>query len=71
MSTESIYEEARELQAAGNHGKAAALYKKLVAVSEDRRYHIAYGRRGGRDREGREVFRQLARGLKTSEGVGA
>lgn len=43
MDTERLYKEAQELGRAGEHGKAAALYKKLVRDSEDPRFHIAFG----------------------------
>jgi|RhiMethySRZTD1v2_1073278.scaffolds.fasta_scaffold05822_12 hypothetical protein len=43
MSSEAMYNEARQLEKAGELGKAVAIYKKLIAESEDPRYHIALG----------------------------
>ena len=43
MSTEGSYAKAQELQAQGEHGQAAAIYKELVAQSKDPRFSIAYG----------------------------
>lgn len=43
MEAEKLFREAQELAAAGHHGKAASLFKQLVAETVDPRFHIAYG----------------------------
>jgi len=43
MNVEATFARAEALQAAGKHGKAAAIYKYLIKMSEDPRFYIAYG----------------------------
>jgi len=43
MNVEATFARAEALQAAGKHGKAAAIYKHLIKMSEDPRFYIAYG----------------------------
>ena len=40
---ETLYREAMALDAAGEYGRSARLYKELVASSEDPRHFVAYG----------------------------
>ena len=44
MNPQSSFEEAQKYEASGKLAQAAASYKKLVASSQDARFHIAYGR---------------------------
>jgi tetratricopeptide (TPR) repeat protein len=43
MQAEDLFHQAHECEADGNHSKAAAIYKQLVADSSDARFHVAYG----------------------------
>lgn len=43
MNAEDLFRQAQELQLEGQPGKAAKLYKQLVATHSDARFHIAFG----------------------------
>lgn len=63
MSAEATYIEAQELEAAGKHGEAAGLYRELVRLEKDPRFHIAFGLCLQRLGHWHESARQLQRGI--------
>jgi tetratricopeptide (TPR) repeat protein len=64
MDNESIYKKTQELESAGDYGEAAALFKKLVTLAVDARYHIAYGHCLQRLKHWKESAAQLAIGIE-------
>ena len=63
MNTQVTYTQAQELEAAGKHGEAAAIYKELVKLSEDPRIFIAYGACLQRLGHWQESIKNLQRGI--------
>lgn len=63
MDAEATYVEATELEAAGKHVQAVALYRRLVAQSEDPRFCIAFGVCLQHLGHWQESVRQLQRGI--------
>jgi len=63
MSAEAIYKQAQELVAAGRHGDAVSLYKELIALAADPRFHIAFGVCLQRLGHWQESAKQLQRGI--------
>jgi tetratricopeptide (TPR) repeat protein len=63
MNADETYKEAQALEADGKHGKAAAVYEKLIKLAEDPRYYIAYGVCLQRLGHWEESVKQLQRGV--------
>lgn len=63
MNPEDLYRQAQALQSSGEHGKAAKVYKQLVAATSDARFHIAYGACLQQLRHWQESILQFQRGI--------
>jgi Tfp pilus assembly protein PilF len=66
MQAEELFQQAHDYEARGNHSKAAAIYKQLVAATSDARFHVAYGACLQHLGHWEQSVAQLERGLPSS-----